>query len=187
MQGRSFKTNEVRTSWMGGCLNERIWTDLSPGTSFLDHQITQEISDSTRIFRLLGSDRWEYPPPSSVHIHDDTGVNFCSDVLPQRCVSWRALEADDRALTRNRYTRWPRPAVTAASLCQGCCGSLLPLLGGCERMCVQCFYSRETPKSSLSKIPFLQIRDMINNFKKKTSVNEHLKGTGSFWCLYLRY
>lgn len=130
------------------------------------------------------------PPPypsSSVHIHDDTGVNFCSDVLPQRCVAWRALEAEDQALTRNRYTRWPRPALTAASLCQGCCGSLLPLLGGCERMCVQCFYSRETPKSSLSKIPFLQIQDRINNFKKKTSTNEHLIGTGSFWCLFLRY
>lgn len=31
---------------------------FSTSSAFL-HQITQEISDSTRIFRLLGSDRWE--------------------------------------------------------------------------------------------------------------------------------
>ncbi|XP_056902904.1 mitogen-activated protein kinase kinase kinase kinase 3-like isoform X6 [Takifugu flavidus] len=60
------------------CLQDSVlafWRHGMQGRSFKTNEITQEISDSTRIFRLLGSDR---------------------------CVAYRSVEVGDRGLSRNR-------------------------------------------------------------------------------------
>ncbi|XP_011601403.1 mitogen-activated protein kinase kinase kinase kinase 3 isoform X5 [Takifugu rubripes] len=60
------------------CLQDSVlafWRHGMQGRSFKTNEITQEISDSTRIFRLLGSDR---------------------------CVAHRSVEVGDQGLSRNR-------------------------------------------------------------------------------------
>ncbi|XP_053188489.1 mitogen-activated protein kinase kinase kinase kinase 3-like isoform X7 [Scomber japonicus] len=71
------------------CLQDSVlafWRHGMQGRSFKTNEITQEISDNTRIFRLLGSDR-----------NAD-----CRD-------------PNDRDLAMPRYTRWPQPAPNSAS------------------------------------------------------------------------
>lgn len=112
---------ELQDEWGEKILNERVfkWTNLDwsePWNIIFappDHagDLWQHTDIQTTRLRQV-----RVQPSSTVHIHD-IDVHFCSDVLPQRCVAHRSVEARDRGLSRNRYTCWPLPAVTAASLC----------------------------------------------------------------------
>ncbi|XP_062286669.1 mitogen-activated protein kinase kinase kinase kinase 3-like isoform X7 [Scomber scombrus] len=71
------------------CLQDSVlafWRHGMQGRSFKTNEITQEISDNTRIFRLLGSDR-----------------------------NADSRDPNDRDLAMPRYTRWPQPAQNSTS------------------------------------------------------------------------
>lgn len=85
-------------------------------------QITQEISDSTRIFRLLGSDRWETHTPACTHTNAHTHTNThthtltCTQVHTHTVLTpclmsshWRRADGRDpdteeKGVTHRRYT-----------------------------------------------------------------------------------